>query len=436
METTPKIYNLKELLDLYPKKLNKAETLKHSSDYKISPNIFLPIWGQSYKIAKDTFNYLNNLSPYGIKVYVAIFSEGKLKNFVKYIQNPKTSIANSLDKKEIILDEAIKFTPKDLENLKKKKYSLMNCILQDKPENEEKHPYHRLLETVSGFESLSDGMYIFSLRDTLLVRFDNKHPYVGLSNFKKFSKKPPKLLPIFNTTGGKDYMDIPIVEFESLSYVNKLTYSSIDTYEGINLDWKSKKPIALFRGGATGCGYNSENNQRLKLEKIYRDLQELQSKFPENKDLLFSGDLDIGITSVSKKYIIDESGKLGFINPSEFGISKLSEKMSKQLQSNYKYILVVEGNVSAHRLVTDMLFNSVIFLVDSIYTVWLSYLLKPYVHYIPIKSDFSDLFEKLEWCKSNDKKCEAIALNSRKLALKVLNIDYIYSHILQGLTLV
>jgi len=433
METTPKIYNLKELLDLYPKKLNNVEALKPPIDYKISPNIFLPIWGQSYKIAKDTFNYLNNLSPYGIKVYVAIFSEGKLKNFVKYIQNPKTSVANSIDKKEIVLDEAVKFTPKDLENLKKKKYSLMNCILQDKPEIEEKHPYHRLLETVG---SIPDGMYIFSLRDTLLVRFDNKHPYIGLSNFKKFSKKPSKLLPIFNTTGGKDYMDIPIVEFETLSYVNKLFYKSEDTFEDINLDWESKKPIALFRGGATGCGYNSENNQRLKLEKLYRDLKEFQSKFPENKDLLFSGNLDIGITSISKKYIIDESGKLGFINPSEFGVSNLTEKMSKKEQSNYKYILVVEGNVSAHRIVTDMLFNSVIFLVDSIYNVWVSYLLEPYVHYIPIKSDFSDLFEKIEWCKSNDKKCEAIANESRSLALKVCNIDYIHSHILNGLTFV
>jgi len=428
METTPKIYNIKDLLDYYPKEPKEPKVFKKYNS-KISPNIFLPIWGQSYQIAKDTFNYLNSLSDFGIKFYVAIFEDGKLKNFVKYIQNPKSTINNLIKNGEVSYDEAVKFTQKDIENLKKKKYSLMNCILQDKPEINEKHPYHRLLETI--FSNLKhfdlNGMYIFSLRDTLLVRYDDSHPYIGLQNSKRKIKKPSKLLPIFNTTGGKDYMDIPIVEFESLNYVNKLTYNSVDTFEGINIDWKTKKPVVLFRGGATGCGYNSKNNQRLKLEEIFRNYK---ASFPENEIL------DIGITSLSKKYIIDESGNLGFIEPSTLSISKLSEKMTKQTQSNYKYILVVEGNVSAHRLVTDMLFNSVIFLVDSIYTVWLSYLLKPYFHYIPIKSDFSDLFEKLEWCKNNDKKCETIASNSRKLALKVLKIENIYSHIIEGLTLV
>jgi hypothetical protein len=430
METTPKIYSVKEILDLYPKKLKELKPgvfkFDNIEDVKISPNVFLPIWGQSYQIAKNTFNYLNNLSDFGLKIYVAVFSKGKLKHFVKYIQNPK--VRNSSGSFISNLDESVKFTPKDIENLKKKKYSLMNCILKPEVYNseiEEKHPYHRLLEKISdsGISSISDGMYIFSLRDTLLARFDNKHPWIGYGNFRKgkkfFSHKPSKLLPIFNTTGGKDYMDIPIIEFESLSYVNKLYYSKVDTFEGINLDWESKKNIAIFRGGATGCGYNEDNNQRLKLLSL---AEKLNSDF-----------LDVGITSAAKKYIFDETGKIGFIDLSDI---KIKEKMNKVTQSNYKYIIIVEGNVSAHRIATDMLFNSVVLLIDSIYNVWISYLLKPYVHYIPIKSDLSDLIFQIKWCIDNEEKCKKIASNARELALEVLNYDYIRNHLINGLSIV
>ena len=34
---------------------------------------------------------------------------------------------------------------------------------------------------------------------------------------------------------------------------------------------------------------------------------------------------------------------------------------------------------------------------------------KPWIHYIPIKTDLSDFKEKLEWAKSNDKELRRIA---------------------------
>lgn len=37
--------------------------------------------------------------------------------------------------------------------------------------------------------------------------------------------------------------------------------------------------------------------------------------------------------------------------------------------------------------------------------------LEPWVHYVPIKSDFSDLLEKVEWLRNNDDKAKEIAKN-------------------------
>ena len=38
----------------------------------------------------------------------------------------------------------------------------------------------------------------------------------------------------------------------------------------------------------------------------------------------------------------------------------------------------------------------------------------PYVHYIELKDDFSDLEEKLEWCDEHPHECKQIVNNSKK----------------------
>ena len=38
-----------------------------------------------------------------------------------------------------------------------------------------------------------------------------------------------------------------------------------------------------------------------------------------------------------------------------------------------------------------------------------------------VKRDFSDLLEKIEWCKEHDKECQEIAENGKKFALQFMN---------------
>ena len=46
--------------------------------------------------------------------------------------------------------------------------------------------------------------------------------------------------------------------------------------------------------------------------------------------------------------------------------------------------------------------------------------LEPYINYIPLKKDLSDIFEKLEWLKTNDDKAEIISKNATALCQKAL----------------
>jgi hypothetical protein len=471
--TTPKIYNnINEVLKLYPKiyyendrsKNKKLE--KFSNELYVSPNVFYKnkdgssFWTQSYKAAKDTLEYLTHLSPFGIKFYVAVFEDGKLKHFVKFIQEPEETVGEYFKYLSNVLDKNVKFTAKDIYNLKNTKYELMNCILKStilNQESDEKQTYHSLLEDISNGTGIfglkkhiiPDGMYIYSLRDTLLVRKDGNHPFINFAssigekslnkickdtkfNSKKFNftcNVPDKMIPIFNTTGGKDYCDIPIVEYESLNYIKDKFYKYKDKYEFVNKDFSSKIPKAIFRGSATGCGYDDEN-VRLHLAKV-------GSKASKNKEL--SKFLDIGITAGKKKFIYNSKGKIGILDLDAYLKAydiQRGEFMDKATQSNYKYILVIEGNVAAHRIATDLLLHSVILLVDSIYNVWCSHLMIPYVHYIPIKHDLSDLESQLKYCEANPEKMKTISQEGYRLGKRLLTYKTLEINIIDSLRIV
>ena len=47
--------------------------------------------------------------------------------------------------------------------------------------------------------------------------------------------------------------------------------------------------------------------------------------------------------------------------------------------------------------------------------------LKPWVHYVPVKADLSDLIEKIRWAKNNDDKAKKIVNNAQKFVLGMLD---------------
>jgi hypothetical protein len=236
-------------------------------------------------------------------------------------------------------------------------------------------------------------------------------PWVDITGMPvKLGFIPKQFLPIFNSTGGEDYWDIPIPTYEDLEFMNGIP----EPFKAIELDWSKKLPIAVFRGGASGCGYDERNNQRIKLAK-------LGLEFEKSNDPVLMNLVDVGITAANKKkYHFHKTTGLGFIEH-----VSLVNKLSKQQQSQYKYVFELEGNVAAHRIASDMLFGSVPLIVESGYRLWFEHLLKPYVHYIPIKSDFSDLKETLLWCHNHDEECQQIGKNARQFALDILKKDVI-----------
>lgn len=92
--------------------------------------------------------------------------------------------------------------------------------------------------------------------------------------------------------------------------------------------------------------------------------------------------------------------------------------VSYEAMLNYKYLMLIDGNscsfsASGWRWFT----NSVVFKDNSDLIQWYYNELKPYVHYLPVKADLSDLLEQITWAKSHDLEAKAIAKNAREFAV-------------------
>jgi len=102
----------------------------------------------------------------------------------------------------------------------------------------------------------------------------------------------------------------------------------------------------------------------------------------------------------------------------------IKNRMSMKEQLRYKYIISVEGNDVASGLKWQLYSNSVVFMTKPTIVSWcMEDKLVPYVHYIPLKDDFSDLKQQYNWAEQNQKKCNYIAEQSTKYIEQFLDND-------------
>jgi hypothetical protein len=103
--------------------------------------------------------------------------------------------------------------------------------------------------------------------------------------------------------------------------------------------------------------------------------------------------------------------------------------IDKHEMVRYKYILDIDGRASTWDATAWKLNSgSVIFKVESIWRQWFYDEYIPWVHFIPVKNDFSDLYEKYHWCEEHPEKCEEISKNAMDLFQKTFRYHNIVEY--------
>lgn len=159
--------------------------------------------------------------------------------------------------------------------------------------------------------------------------------------------------------------------------------------------FEKKKNKVFWRGVSTGCS-SEFHAKKWNPRKVNRFT--LVEKWYNKKDQINVGFSFIHRNWLKKKYSRYVKGKC---EPSEF--------------LKNKYILSVEGNDKDSGLNWKLNSNSVVLMPRPRVTSWLmETTLIPNYHYVLIKDDFSDLYEKFIWCEKNQEKCQEIIKNANE----------------------
>jgi hypothetical protein len=362
---------------------------------------------------------------------LCVAPDGRPVEFIK-LENAKKTPQHLVD--------AIAGLAKDGRNKKhidavlKKPYRVMQCIL--KPLGSEKSFSSEYANLLADMRDLPPGVFLLNLTDAVLLRKDGGEPFANLfpggrSLPSEYSLQGSgvRFLPILSTSGAEGYWDVTIPTYDDVGYVLQGGAPGAPG-EGFITEW-SQKTIAkaVFRGGPSGCGWSADTNQRIKLADMVSRNAELGQIVDAG---IVSGDTELALKFIKSGSVRVDANGVGRVDTQIPPVGRLSMVE----QSRYKYIIHVDGNVQAGRLLTTMRTGSLILRVKGAYTAWLDSMLKEGVHYVGIKADLSNLEEKVRWCLSNDAKCRKIAANSLKLALQVSSRDYMEAALRKTLVMV
>lgn len=96
----------------------------------------------------------------------------------------------------------------------------------------------------------------------------------------------------------------------------------------------------------------------------------------------------------------------------------------------YKYLPVLDGVMCTYPgYQWRLLSNSLCLKQESDQIQWFYRALQPFIHYVPIKNDLSDLLERIAWAKGEDETCRAIVGNSTQFVLENLMFEDIYYYL-------
>lgn len=444
----------------YPDHSRLSSSKRTSSKRKLSSkyDIFKLYKNIDYISIRNTFDYMFKKFKKGIFI---IIRDNKLLLFLPfsnndYINNWYDKVYFTLEEKRLLESDGynkigyklkqsiIDFQNKYPEqfgvgkrkiNFDRKKWYANNCVFRNQfPEYEgelNNNAIKDMFESLLLERTIPDVEFFVNDRDFPILKKDYTEPYEHIFDSenvkieKEFHFK--KMAPIFSKSITDKYADLLMPTNDDWRLASGRFFTdgcskeySKNVIKDIYTNWDLKKPICIFRGSATGCGNTLENNMRLKAADISIDYPDL---------------LDAGITDWKarpKKYIGQE---IKIIDSKAFRF-ELSNFIDNKTKSGYKYILNIDGYVSAFRLSSEFRMNSVVLIVNSDYKLWFSHLLKPYVHYVPVLKDLSDLISQIKWCIDHDAECKKIAYNGLLFYEKYLSKNGIFNYLETNLKII
>ncbi len=397
-----------------------------------------------YKI-HDKNSFLNTLKYLFYKIGCGIFvqiKQGKLEMFYPFYNLEYRNNWNLKFNNADTFEDYIKKKKPDDYNFNLKTWTMNGCLVNNWKKGQINDARwaenYDMLQTLCKNRNIQNVEFFINYRDFPVLNRKLHEP-----NFFIFDKKNQKMtdykyktyLPILSCYSSPLYADYMIPSYTEWKMITKKYFPNNSKFNCDNkqihvkkIEWSNKVSTAQFRGSATGCGITPETNQRLHIASISKKWQS-DNRYNEKNQVDGIPFLNAGIVGYNNRDKKDIGKPIDFINIKKLNIHK-SNYLTRDEQQKFKYVVYIDGHVAAERLIFEMNSGSVILKVESLYNwmQWFHVLLKPYIHYIPVKADLSDLAEKIQWCKTNDDKCYQITKNAANLFTQINNKHFILDY--------
>ena len=163
--------------------------------------------------------------------------------------------------------------------------------------------------------------------------------------------------------------------------------------ESLLIPWKDRSQELFWRGGCSGIGGNK--SLRVRFVEIIQEYEKnsnvyLSNWWSENKN-------------IPDNLFGDRVHYLEFLK--------------------YKYFFIVDGNVIASSHMWGFASGCVPFMISN-GIHWFSSFIKPYIHYIPVEYDLSNLIQQIEYVRTNDDIAENISKNAVEFSKTVFSSEF------------
>ena len=353
----------------------------------------------------------------GKGLFVKYGADGRLFQFVAFESTADNEWSGRVDAAaaaSVLRDAAAALKSRVPELEEPRRWRANNGLIRcEKPHVEHYHNVEILMDML-GHVAAPPGLEFFvNKRDFPLVSSGRYEPYYEIYGERHplVSHAYERMAPVFgfSTTDGYDDLLLPSYEDWARARCLEDGVSFPQLYRDYRFErtgWRDKRPVAVFRGSATAA---------------YRvDVVRECKRFPH----LF----DVEITKNNCRLRCRPDGSFYYLDYRP----KPWMKMTLTEQYRNKFILHLDGHVSAYRLGSELSSGSCIIKVanpEREWRCWFSHLLRPFEHYIP--ATVGTLAETVEWCLANDGACERIASRALEFYAERLTkramIDYLTS---------
>ena len=212
-------------------------------------------------------------------------------------------------------------------------------------------------------------------------------------------KGPPPLFKSFQSSKYFDFYQPILWKVTSARHYGMI--SKIPTFD---IPYEKKKDMVVFRGALTGL-YNEGYKATMKATISDRDkcllIQRCRLVYKSAESPIVDAKLTTAIIKAGEENEIPD--KIG--NVELFG-----SKLNYEQMLSYKGVIMLEGNDISSGLKWALYSNSVVLTQPPTKTSWaLEELLEPWVHYVPLNRDLSDVETKMQWVLQNPEAAKKIA---------------------------